>query len=52
MNYIHYNLVKHGYVARPEDWEYSSYRKKVALGGCPACDADYAPEGLNGNYLE
>jgi putative transposase len=25
-NYIHYNPVKHGYVQKPEDWEFSSYR--------------------------
>jgi putative transposase len=24
-NYIHYNPVKHGYVALPEDWAFSSY---------------------------
>ena len=35
MNYNHYNPVKHGYVSRPDDWEYSSYRKKVAQGACP-----------------
>jgi putative transposase len=26
-NYIHHNPVKHGYVARMEDYEYSSYKK-------------------------
>ena len=26
LDYIHYNPVKHGYVARPEDWADSSYR--------------------------
>jgi putative transposase len=26
LNYIHYNAVRHGYVDRPEDWEFSSYR--------------------------
>jgi putative transposase len=25
-NYIHYNPVKHGYAAQPEDWQFSSYR--------------------------
>ncbi len=25
-NYIHHNPVKHGYVAQPVDWRYSSYR--------------------------
>jgi putative transposase len=27
INYIHTNPVKHGYVERPEDWEWSSYRE-------------------------
>ena len=26
LDYIHYNPVKHGYVARPEEWADSSYR--------------------------
>ena len=26
LNYIHYNPVKHGYVRKPEDWHFSSYR--------------------------
>ena len=25
MDYIHYNAVKHGYVARPVDWPYSIF---------------------------
>jgi len=25
-NYIHYNPIKHGHVAQPEDWLFSSYR--------------------------
>ncbi len=25
-NYIHYNPVKHGYVERPEQWQFSTYR--------------------------
>jgi putative transposase len=28
-NYIHYNLVKHGYVSLPKDWAFSSYEKYV-----------------------
>ncbi len=27
VQYIHYNPVKHGYVARPEDWSYSSIHR-------------------------
>ena len=30
MDYIHYNAVKHGYVARPVDWMYSTFKKCVA----------------------
>ncbi len=39
-NYIHYNPVKHGYVQKPEDWQFSSYRYylrgegEVWLGNC------------------
>ena len=32
-NYIHYNPVKHGYVERPEDWEFSSYRSYLKEQG-------------------
>jgi putative transposase len=32
LNYIHYNPVKHGYVSRPEDWEFSSFREWVKRG--------------------
>jgi putative transposase len=31
-HYIHYNPVKHGYVTRPVDWEFSSFHRFVALG--------------------
>lgn len=29
VNYIHYNPVKHGYVARARDWKYSSFHRYV-----------------------
>ena len=32
VNYIHYNPVKHGYVAKPSDWEYSSIHHFIKLG--------------------
>ncbi len=32
VEYIHYNPVKHGYVRRPFDWEYSSFRHYVRRG--------------------
>lgn len=31
-DYIHYNPVKHGYVQRPEDWEWSSFRRHAKAG--------------------
>jgi putative transposase len=32
MDYIHYNPVKHGYVANPRDWPYSSLDRLIAQG--------------------
>lgn len=32
MDYIHYNAVKHGYVARPSDWPYSTFKRYVSEG--------------------
>ena len=32
VDYIHFNSVKHGYVARAIDWPYSSFRRYVARG--------------------
>ena len=32
LDYIHYNPVKHGYVARPGDWPYTSFHKCVRRG--------------------
>ena len=32
LDYIHYNPVKHGYVEKPEEWEFGSYKKFVKLG--------------------
>lgn len=32
LDYIHYNPVKHGYVKRVFDWEYSSFEKFLARG--------------------
>ena len=32
LDYIHYNPVKHGYVAAPADWRYGSFRRAVANG--------------------
>ena len=32
VHYIHYNPVKHGYVLRPIDWQYSSIHRYIAQG--------------------
>jgi len=32
LDYIHFNPVKHGYVKRPCDWPYSTFRKCVRSG--------------------
>jgi putative transposase len=34
-DYIHFNPVKHGYVTRPLDWPYSSFRRFVKQGIYP-----------------
>ena len=35
MDYVHFNPVKHGLVARPADWTYSSFSSCVTLGMYP-----------------
>jgi len=32
LDYIHFNPVKHGYVRRPLDWEWSTFRRQVERG--------------------
>jgi len=39
VDYIHFNPVKHGYVAKPQDWPYSSFNQAVSKGW-------YAPDVL------
>lgn len=48
-NYIHYNPVKHGYVERPKDWRYSSYRYYADPDGSlwlDGCFRDFPAERL------
>ena len=43
VDYIHFNPVKHGYVARAADWPYTSLHRYIASGELPedwACDLD------------
>src|SRR5207302_2101757 len=35
LDYIHFNPVKHGHAIRPQDWPYSSLRRRVRLGAYP-----------------
>ena len=35
VDYIHFNPVKHGYVAAVRDWPYSSFHRDVRLGTLP-----------------
>jgi putative transposase len=35
-DYIHYNPVKHGLVAAPGDWPFSTFHRAVSQGLCPA----------------
>ena len=42
-DYIHWNPVKHGYVARVKDWPYSSFHKHVKNGVYPP---DWGHDGI------
>ncbi|WP_411728584.1 REP-associated tyrosine transposase [Methyloglobulus sp.] len=49
VDYIHYNPVKHGYVARPADWAYSSIHRYIRQGILPATwgsDAIAMPDNI------
>lgn len=46
VDYIHYNPVKHGLVAKPEDWPYSSYCYWVERGFYPQGWGWSLPESL------
>jgi putative transposase len=35
IDYVHYNPVKHGYVARALDWRYSSFHRFLKMGIYP-----------------
>jgi len=44
MDTIHFNPVKHGFVAHPADWPFSSFRRCAALGFYPLDWAINGPE--------
>ena len=54
LDYIHYNPVKHGLVALPSDWPWSSLHRWIRDGGYPAdwgCGPT-APRMPTGDWLE
>lgn len=52
LDYIHYNPVKHGYVAAPGEWPYSSFRHFVQQGVYAPCWGGSIPHSLQGLELE
>ncbi len=51
-DYIHYNPVKHGFVDRPADWAYSSFRKAVQEGYYPKDWGICEPESIRNMEFE
>ncbi len=49
VDYIHYNPVKHGLVARPSDWRWSSIHRYIRLG---ALSPDWAAAPEEGRFGE
>ncbi|MBU5617476.1 transposase [Psychrobacter sp. TAE2020] len=49
MDYIHYNAVKHGYVERPIDWPYSTFKKCVDE---ELYSSDWGGAGIDGFDLD
>ena len=47
IDYIHINPVKHGYVQRAVDWQFSSFHRYVKLGILPADWAGVVNDELN-----
>ncbi len=52
MDYIHYNPVKHGYVAAPAEWPHSSFRRCVERGWYATDWGRAEPEALVGMEYE
>ena len=51
-DYIHFNPAKHGYVARPADWPWSSFPRFVAAGHYPPDWGTTEPPFLSGLDFE
>ena len=52
LDYVHYNPVKHGYVKRPWDWPWSTFRQYVGLGHYPRDWGSTEPPHLRGLDFE
>jgi putative transposase len=47
LDYVHFNPVKHGYVAHPADWPFSSFHRCVALGLYPPSWVANGPDPID-----
>ena len=52
LDYLHYNPVKHGYVASPKDWPYSSFHRRVEIGWYTAEWGTSEPVSIAGDDYE
>lgn len=52
VDYVHFNPVKHGYVARPGDWPYSSFSRAVRAGWYAPEWGERLPESLDEGEAE
>jgi len=54
VEYIHWNLVKHGYVVKVKDWPCSSFHRYVKQGSYPLewAESEKATDALEEDYGE
>jgi putative transposase len=52
VDYVHFNAVRHGYVKRPADWPYGSFRRAVQRGWYTPDWGDTEPPNIRGMDLE
>ena len=52
MDYIHYNPVKHGFVAKPDDWPHSSFKMAVKEGLYEIDWGSSEPDTIDGTDFE
>ena len=49
VDYIHYNPVKHGYVSKPNEWQYSSIHQFIEKR---IIEANWSNDDIEGEYGE